>query len=267
MMFYKIFSFLGIAIILSACSAKNNVALKGIDLSTSVAGTDTYINMEAIVAMGNLKFPNVEFSIINPVDSTNIGEMGLLSLADGTNQLTISIDYEKASQINPALGTTLPNQREVPVSIVGSSTKLIGIPILQNSRIYLGGDLKSDLYVGAAIAISAFDGVMNEVPIPLNIFFTHPFSADVTGYAGLFTGVQSGQNGVAVFVKKTMTAPSSVTALASAKILSAAASSSSASSGSTVLHPTGGEELSKLSTVSLMKLDRLLQKNATLKIK
>ena len=251
-----------VLISMSACSQNGNVSLKGVDLSTSEVGSETYVNMEAIVAMGNLKLPSTEVPILNPTNQQVLGQMSLEALTDGTNRLSVSIDYQAATKLDPSLGATLPNQRELPTQLgLTSDTKMIGIPILQQSRIYIGGDLEKNLYIGAAIAVPAFDTVLDQVPLPLNIFFAFPFSTEVTGYAGLFTGPQKGQNGLGVFVKKI--APTTPVTPAAKSMNRSLASVETGQ----IVAPTGGEELSKLDTFTIIKLDRLLKKKATLKIK
>ncbi|MBS1960266.1 MAG: hypothetical protein JST80_12385 [Bdellovibrionales bacterium] len=189
-------------VMLSACGKDGKLNLKNVDLSTKVVSGQTYLNLDAQIVIGNLKFPNVEVPILNPKTMQSFGQMALANQGDGTNKLYLSIDFEQASRLDPNLGFMLPNGRELPLSLGASNTALIGIPILQKSRLYVGGDLHGDLYFGVAIVITAFDNVMNQVDIPLNIFTGFPFSNSVTGVAGLFTSPMPAQNGLALFVKK-----------------------------------------------------------------
>jgi hypothetical protein len=266
MKFYTILPCAAALISLTACSQSGSVALKGVDVSTSVVGTDTYITMDATVSMGSLKFPNVEVPIINPKGLQVLGQMALQSLSDGTNKLTVSIDYEAATRLDPTLGNSLPNLRELPLQLgIPAGTSIIGIPILQNSRIYVGGDSQKNLYIGAAIAIPAFDTILSQVPLPLNIFFNYPFSTDITGYAGLFTGTQAGENGIGVFVKRS--APTTTTPATAKIMMRSLAQVTTTAKVTTLVTPTGGEELKNLDNYSLYKLDRLLKKKATLRIK
>ena len=256
-------------LVLSACSPNGSVSLKGVDLSTSQVGSDTYVNMEAIIAMGSLKFPSMEVPVVNPKNMQVLGSMSLSSLADGTNRMYVSIDYEAATKLDPTSGSTLPNQRELPLLMgMTSDTTMIGIPILEKSRIYIGGDLKKDLYVGAAITIPAFDTALNQVPFPLNVFFGFPFSNQVSGYAGLFTGPQKGENGIAVFVKKTAPTPSIPTpSLMGRTLASVKTNSTPDAPPAGVVSPTGGEEMSKMSNTNMFRLARLLKRNATIKVR
>ena len=252
---------IGMLLSLSACSQNGAVSLKNVDLSTSQVGAETYVNMEAIIAMGSLKFPTVEVPVFNPTNMQSLGQLSLQNLPDGTNRLAISIDYNAATHLDPTLGNTLPNQRELPLALgIDSSTTMIGIPILDHSRIYIGGDLNKNIYIGAAIAVSSFDGLLSQIPFPLNIFYGFPFSNQVSGYAGLFTGTQAGQNGLGIFVKKTA-APAPATGKVMMRNLAQVAPVTP-----TAPIPTGGEELSNVGFKNLIKMDRMLKKNATIRI-
>jgi hypothetical protein len=253
---------------LSACSQNGSVALRGMDVSTNLVGTDTYINMNATLATGNLKFPNVEFPIINPTNLQVFGQMALMNNPDGTNKVYVSVDYTQSTHLNGSLGNTLPNSRELPSSLgIPTGTVMIGIPILNHSRIYVGGDMKHDAFVGAAIAIPAFDSAMNQILVPLNIFFGYPSSPSITGFAGLFTGPLTGQNGIAVFVKKNFETGAVTPVIVKKSYLrETLASKATTQSIDAQVQPQGGEELSQLSNSSLIKLDRLFKKKAVLKI-
>ena len=254
---------------LSACSQSGNVALKTVDLSTSQVGAETYINMDAVIAMGSLKFPMVEIPVVNPTNMQILGQMSLSNLPDGTNRLMVSIDYNAATNghLDPKLGLTLPNQRELPLSLgIDPGTAMIGIPILDHSRIYIGGDLNKNIYIGAAIAVSSFDSVLGQIPFPLNIFYGFPFSNQISGYAGLFTGTQAGQNGVGIFVKKIAAPATPVPGLASGKMMLRNLAQVVPVVTTTNPTPTGGEELGNVGYKTLFKLDRMLKKRATIRV-
>ena len=255
----KILAALILGLTATACSPAGNLSVKGVDLNTSQVGNATYLNMEAIVMMGNLKFPNVEVPIINPKTLQSFGQMSLQSLNDGTNRLTVSVDYEQATHLDPSLGTALPNQRELPLSLNIGKTTMVGIPVMQQSRIYIGGDSQSDLFIGAAISIPAFDTVLSQVPYPLNIFFNFPFSPEISSVAGLFSGPAKGQNGIAVFVKKAHLTPS-------LHMLQKSMARSAANVEVATI-PQGGEELHHLNTMTLIRLDHLFNRHGTLKVK
>lgn len=265
------------ALALSACGPTEKLTLKGVDVSTSeTADHKTYVNLEAIIAMGNLKFPNMELPVYHPETKLPMGHMTLQGLNDGSNRVVISVDYEQATKLNADLGKTLPNGREIPGVLGAENAILVGIPAIEQSRIYIGGDLKKDLFIGVAVAIPAFDSVLADVPIPLNIFYNYPFSPEVTGVAGLFTGPIKGQNGVAVFAKRSVIEPTPTPAglmnrmLASFTEKTATPTTPSAASTeqkSEAAAATAQTEINKMSRVTLFRLDRLLKKHAIVKVK
>lgn len=118
----------------------------------------------------------------------------------------------------------------------------------------MGGDLKSTIIAGAAISVPALDSVMQSNPLPLNLFFAYPFSPEVSGVAGLYTSPTAHQNGIGIFAKKVI--PPQV--LTQTQIPSPT---------QLVQFPQTVDEAHKMSTLSLIKLDRLLKKNATLRVR
>jgi hypothetical protein len=246
-----------IAASLVACGPTANLELKGIDLSTSRVDEKVYVSMEAIVVMGNLKFPNMEMPVTHPNTLQPIGQMTLQHLDDGSNRVVVKVDYEQAMRLDPTLGRTLPNGREIPISLGAENAALIGIRAIEQSRIYVGGDLKKDTFMGVAVAIPAFDNVLNSVPIPLNIFYRFPFSDEVSGVAGLFTGPTKGQNGIAIFAHRAVSAPASTP-----QILT---NVSTQAKDETALIATN--EIQKLNRVTLFRLNRLFNKKAIVKVK
>ncbi len=250
-------SVLGTLTILSACSPNGNVSLKAVDISTSQINSVTYVNLDAIVTLGSLKFPNIEVPLLNPNTMHNIGQMALQQMDDGTNRLSVSVDYNEATHLDPSLGKTLPNGRELPIQLSQTGQSMIGISVLEQSKIYIGGDLNREIVVGAAIAIPAFDGVMSQVPIPLNLFYSFPFSTEVSGVAGLFSGPSRGQNGVGIFAKESILAPH----------LSKSMNFDNSAGTSTVAAIPVGADLNQIDPLTLFRLDRILKKNATLKVK
>lgn len=225
--------------------------LKGIDVQTSTINGDTYIGLDAIVKIGELKLPKLEIPIHQPETNADIGTLTLESLQDGTNRVAININYSAVQHSDPKLGSLLPNGRELPGAVQVGQNTLIGISILENSRIYVGGDLTKEIILGAAIGIPALDSSVNQLPIPLNIFMGLPFSADVYGVGGMYTSTEKGKSGVAIFAKKTLTLtpkPSQIT------------------SNRSLASPTH-TEVEQLDQLTKFKLGQLLNSHRTLKVK
>ena len=249
---------------LAACTNQQKVVLKGLDVNTSQTAESTSVNMEAIVVLGNLKFPNIEVPILNPGHEQSLGQMALQHLADGTNRIGIKIDYDLAMKQNNALGKSLPNHREFPTAVVPSGAEVVGIPVMTQSRIYLSGDPKTDLMIGVAIVIPAFDQVLSTVSTPLNLLTNFSFSTEVQGFGGLFSGGPDGENGVAVIAKKIVTPTQNESTiyrtLASVNVARSLISHTSS-------NPEVTSEIEKLGKMTAFRLNRLLSLSETLRVK
>jgi len=79
----------------------------------------------------------------------------------------------------------------------------MGIPILNESVVYIGGDLKSSLVIGAALTLSGIDAATSRLPIAANAFFSQAFNSRLTGVAGVYTSPDPNQSGIAVFARFT----------------------------------------------------------------
>lgn len=227
---------------LSACNLNQNIAIRGLDLSSSDSNGATYVNLEAIISLGNLKLPNTNSPINN---GSEIGNVSIENLADGTSRVAVTVNYDEAMKMDPTLGKTLPNNRDIP-AFLANDTSMIGIPVLQNSRVYVGGNPKGKLYAGIALNVPAFDHILSQMPLALNLFLSFPFSSEIFGVAGIYSSKQVGQNGLAIFAR--YTAPATI---------------SSPASQSTTL-PT---EIEKVDNITLIRLNYLFTKHAILRIK
>jgi hypothetical protein len=207
---------------LTACS--NSSFLKSMSLSVSEQNSQDFINLTTEVSMGNISLTELTLPIYDPNTQVQLGEIDLNSAADGA--ITLSLNASAVTSGTSALGATLPNGRALPGAM--ASTTLVGIPVLNYSRVYIGGDLKSSIVVGMALTISAFDSL--SAIGNANIFFGEAFNTSLSGIAGLYTGTAANESGIAVFA--TYTAPVVAPTPASAVALDAhilAASSVSAS--------------------------------------
>lgn len=234
--------FLGLALLtLTACDLKQNVAVRGIDIHTRESEGVTIIDFEAIVSMGNLKLPNYSALINNP-QSKKIGEMNTERLEDGTSRVSISVNYNEVVKNDSGLGKTLPNHREVP-PLIGNLSPLSAVSVLENSRVYVGIDPSNTVYAGVALNVPAFDRILSQVPVPLNIFMNFPFSTEVFGAGGLYSSPKVGQNGLGVFAKK------------------------SRGTVFTQLASLTSNETNKIDPITLFRLNHLIKKHATISIK
>lgn len=245
---------------LVACGSQQNLKVKGMDIGTTGTDTSTMAQMEAIVEIGDLKLPNLEVPVYHPRTQANLGRLTLQSLSDGTNRISLAVNLTTVADVNPELGSTLPNNREIPLSLGAPQNALLGIPVLEYSRVYIGGTLETDLFLGVGLAIPALDSAMRDSQLPLNIFFSYPFSNQLSSVAGLFSGTEKGQNGIAVFGKRSANQVTSSFMLTHTQL----PAQSSTPPESAV--EADQKDLSKLRKRSMYRLYRLMKKRRTLRV-
>ncbi len=101
------------------------------------------------------------------------------------------MNVSELADVNTAQAT-LPNGNMVPLI---ANNQVIAVNIGNGARLYLALS-ENVTAIGVAVPISAFDSIGQSLP-GLN-FFPIVNTGDVIGTAGIFTGAQPGQNGIAV---------------------------------------------------------------------
>src|SRR5690606_14383573 len=122
---------------------------------------------------------------------TPVGQLDLVSGLGGVNQLKISVNVSEISDVR-ATQSVLPNGNMIPL-IANNPT--IAINIGNGAKVYLTIS-ENVTAIGVAVPITAFDSIGQRLP-GLN-FFQIINTNGVIGTAGIFTGRNSGQNGIAV---------------------------------------------------------------------
>ena len=195
-------------LLLSACGNVPQTFLNSLTINTSTQNNDTYVNLSATVSLGSTTLASLSIPIQDPKSGVVLGQVSLSTNASQQEQITLSVNETALVHGDSSLGSTMPNGQPLPLALGAATGSVLGIPILQKSRIYIGGDLKSKIIVGVAFAIQALDGVTSGMGIPANVFFSNQFGTQVFGLAGLFTSPNVGENGIAVF--GTYTVPANV---------------------------------------------------------
>lgn len=182
---------------LTACSGQSWV--KGINLGTQEQNGEEYVQMQAQINTRALQMASITIPIYDPkVAGSLIGQLTLAGgLGTGTSTLTILI--KSSALINLPTGTNyavLPNGTAIPVAGVDAK-KWMSIPLGNSgsSRVYFNLDMANSKAVfGAAIGIDALSvGVVANALMPFAL-------NNITGLAGIYTGVSAGQSGFALFV-------------------------------------------------------------------
>ena len=196
--------FIGIAAIalipgtLTACSKKN--LFGSLDLGITRSGSETVLRLASTVNLGNMSLASLEIPITAPGSNLRLGTVSLGAAPDGTQQIAIDLNATAFLHADPIAGSALPNGRALPSAInAGPGGTLLALPILNSSRVYLGGDLKTRVILGVALTLPALDPVTANLPVGANAFFKHSFSSLISGVAGVFSSPQARQSGIAVF--------------------------------------------------------------------
>ena len=174
-----------------SCGGSGSNVLNGIQVSTSQVGNDTMMSFSANINLGAMSFASISLPILHPRGQTPIGSLELTSGLAGQSQIKINVNMSAVADINVSQAV-LPNGNMIPL-IANNPT--IAIKIGGGARVYLtlGQGVTA---IGVAVPISAFDSIGQSLP-GLN-FFPIVQQGDVVATAGVFTGLQPGQNGIAV---------------------------------------------------------------------
>ncbi len=196
------------ALSLSACS-DNSQFLKSMSLSVSEQNSESYIKLAAEVDLGNVLIDGVQIPVYDPHTQVEIGQVSLGAGPNGKELITLALNASSILHADPRLGSTLPNGRLLPSSVGIASGEMLAIPVLEHSRVYIGGDLKTSIVVGVALALQSLDSVTGSAGLNANIFFSQIFNPNLSGTAGIYASGTAHQNGIAVFGKYTapVTAP------------------------------------------------------------
>jgi hypothetical protein len=242
-----------------ACSSSEHLQVKGMDMTTAEEDQHRIIEWEGIISFGNLRLPESNLPILGP-DRIELGELTFQQLDDGTNRISIRLDQSQALENFQLKTPVLPNGSAI--SLNGSPLiPSIEIPLLQNSRLYVGTDSEGSTLTGIALNLPAFDRILskfNHSSVVESVDFEF---SNITGSVGIYGSGSSGSNGVFLFAQKSNSqisfesdrSPASLEKAFSRIFKKPVISYSKPSSN--------------LNLVSQFRLNYLLSRNATLRIK
>ena len=176
--------------VVSCGNAPSNV-LSGVQVQTETRNDDLWMSFAADLNLGAMQFASISVPVLHPRGQTPIGQLELISGFAGTNQIKISVNVSELADVNTSMAT-LPNGNMIPLI---ANNQVIAVNIGNGARVYLALSEKVTA-IGVAVPISAFDNIGSKLP-GLN-FFPIVNTGDVIGTAGIFTGLNPGQNGIAV---------------------------------------------------------------------
>jgi hypothetical protein len=174
----------------SCGNAPSNV-LTGVKVSTETRNGNVWLSFAADLNLGAMSFASISVPVLHPRGQTPIGQLDLTSGLNGVSNIKISVDVTELADVETSTAT-LPNGNMIPLI---ANNQVIAVNIGNGARVYLAISEKVTA-IGVAVPISAFDSIGRTLP-GLN-FFPVVSSGDVIGTAGIFTGLNPGQSGIAV---------------------------------------------------------------------
>jgi hypothetical protein len=174
-----------------SCGSGPSNVLNGIKVSSQTINDDVWMSFAADINLGAMSFASISLPVLHPRGQTPIGQLELISGLGGVNQLKISVNVSELTDVQSAQAV-LPNGNMIPLI---ANNQTITVNIGNGAKIYLTISEKVTA-IGVAVPISAFDSIGRNLP-GLN-FFPIVNSGDIVGTAGVFTGLNPGQNGIAV---------------------------------------------------------------------
>lgn len=174
-----------------SCGQSGGGVLSGVNVSTSTQNNEVVLSLSANLNLGAMSFAAITLPIINPNGQNVIGSVELVPGLGGQNLIKINVNMSSLINVQTAQAV-LPNGNAIPLI---ANNQTIAVNLGKGARLYLtiGANVTA---IGVAVPISAFDAIGSKLP-GLNFFPVVAFDK-VIATAGIFTGAQAGQNGIAL---------------------------------------------------------------------
>jgi hypothetical protein len=181
----------------TGCGRQSKLVLDA-SLRTLTDGAKDYVQLQAFVDTGNLAVRGGEVQIPHPsAPGVAIGSVALYPTSQPrTSEVIVKLDLDETFYGLGADGYTLPNGAPLPLSGLNGAHP-VAFQAGRHSRAYLALGPNVAVF-GAALVIKEFDRLSSRMPY-LNVFPEFNFGR-VRGTAGIFTGAEAAQSGVAIFV-------------------------------------------------------------------
>jgi len=189
--FSRLVTLVVISLFVVSCGKAPSNVLTGVKVESRTIENDVWMSFSADLNLGAMNFASISIPVLHPRGQTPVGQLDLVSGLGGVNQLKISVNVSEISDVR-ATQSVLPNGNMIPL-IANNPT--IAINIGNGAKVYLTIS-ENVTAIGVAVPITAFDSIGQSLP-GLN-FFPIINTNGVIGTAGIFTGRNSGQNGIAV---------------------------------------------------------------------
>nr|BFD61976.1 hypothetical protein BdHM001_06570 [Bdellovibrio sp. HM001] len=189
--------FLALAAIVSLAACSQESVIKGAQLTTQTQQGNLFVGLKTHLDSNSIQIMNVQLPIYNPDSPLEIlGMLQVNSPVPGTTEVDLLVNFTRVTQI-PSMKAEkgLPNGTFFPVMGVKTDNWYsIAFSDSRISKLYLNVDLAaSKVVLGYALGTDAISaGIIANL-------FTGFNSNGVSGYGGLYSGVQPGQSGFAIF--------------------------------------------------------------------
>lgn len=188
---------------LTACGMSSGNWVKNAAISTYQSGNDTYGKVTVGLSTNGMILPALDVPIIDPKNpSVAFGEFSILPNLTTGADLGVAVNLSRLVSLpSPGASPTLPNGMMIPVSGI-SPNSLYAFSVGGNrTQIYLDLNMQAQsAMLGIAIPIAQLDQVGSYTGGLVNIFPSFQLQNGVAGTAGVFTGMQPGQSGLALFM-------------------------------------------------------------------
>ena len=194
---------------LTACNGGGSATqfIKSSSVSISSQGSDSFANVTTQFDLGqNVSLAQMDATVIDPKSLIQRGTITFNQLPGGIGQITVSVNLSLITNASATLGQVMPNGKPLPLILGANAGDVLGVPVLDHSTAYIGGNTSKSVFVGAALGIKGFDQVMNQLSTPANIFFALNVTPSIGGVAGIYGSPTAYENGIAVFGKYSATA-------------------------------------------------------------
>ncbi len=184
------------SLLTTACGSGS--IIQDVKVRAYTEGEELYGELKAQIQSGQLQIPSFTLPILDPRDPSQVlGSIGTRPVLGGGSELELDVNVSRAAKLQGADGRTLPNGIAIPIGVPGD-VPVVGLSAGSRSRVYLAFG-EGVAMLGVAVTIREFDGIVQKVPIPLNLFPKFKTKEGIEGVAGIFTSPVPGESGIAIF--------------------------------------------------------------------
>ena len=185
---------------LVGCGQNGENIVRDVSVRTYVQNNDVYVEVLTVIDTGNAHLPSIQLPIFDPRNPGKVyGSVAIREVfaGGGGAEIGIAANLTTITGVQGLNDPTLPNGTPIPVGGLGN-TPVIKLSISQDSKIYAAYNPGVAL-IGAALSLKEFDQIGQRIG-GVNFFPSFSFPNGIRGIAGIYTGQNSHQNGLALFV-------------------------------------------------------------------